>query len=161
MYLKGELMRYANKQSVRMASFLIAALMMMPGCMADYGNLKGDPALTDVFLNKEALPEYNYYYNGRANVPYAVIGIDPQYEFQDRVWHRIDTREDVVAKVANIRSWNREWSQGAKIVGPDGKQLGIWFSYYRHTTIKVGPDNQVAVYSPYTPNRKVTMEVPP
>jgi hypothetical protein len=144
-----------------MAVGLIAALISIPGCMAAYGQLKGDPALTDVFLNKDALPDYNYYYNGRANVPYAVIGIDPQYEFQDRVWHRIDSREDVVAKVANIRSWNREWSQGAEIVDASGNRIGIWFSYYRHTTVKVGPENKVAVYSPYTPNRKISMDVPP
>ena len=150
-----------HKKGVKTALTFIAALIILPGCMADYGQLKGDPGLTDVFQDLAALPDYNYYYNGRANVPYAVIGIDPQYEFQDRVWHRIENRADVVKKVANIRSWNREWSQGAEIVGPSGEKLGIWFSYYRQTTVKVGPGNMVAVYSPYVPNSKITMEVAP
>lgn len=147
----------ANKQGVKIALTLIAALIIIPGCMADYGQLKGDPALTDMFQDMDALPDYNYYYNGRANVPYALVGIDPQYEFQDRVWHRIESRADVVKKVTNMRSFDRVWSQGAEIVDPSGNRLGIWFSYYRHTTVKVGPGNKVAVYSPYVPNRKITM----
>jgi len=148
-----------NKQGVRTVFVLMAALMIIPGCMADYGSLKGDPALTDVFLNEEALPDYDYYYNGRANVPYAVVGIDPQYEFQDRVWHRIETRADVVKKAVNIRAVDREWIQGAEIVDPSGKRIGIWFSWYRHTTVKFGSENKVWVYSPYSPVRKHSMKV--
>jgi len=152
-------MMYLNKQGVRAAFAVMAAMMVIPGCMADYGNLKGDPALTDVFLNADALPDYNYYYNGRANVPHAVVGIDPQYDFQDRVWHRIETRADVVKKVVNIRAVDREWTQGAEIVDPSGQRIGIWFSWYRHTTVKFGPENKVWVYSPYSPNRKLSMKV--
>ena len=44
MYLKGELMIYTHKQGVGTALILLAALMIIPGCMADYGQLKGEPA---------------------------------------------------------------------------------------------------------------------
>ena len=121
--------------------------------MENYGRLKTNPDLTDVFKNRRPLPDYNYYYCGRANLPYAVVGIDPGYEFQDRVWKKIETKEDVHKKAAGILAWNDIWPRGADVLDPSGNRIGIWFSYYHQTTVKVGPENKVWVYNPYSPNR--------
>ena len=130
----------------------IAALLILPGCMGSYGRIKSNPALTDAFKNQLALPDYYYYYCGRENLPYAVVGIDPRYELQDRVWLKIETKTDVYKKASGVIAWNKHWSRGADILDPEGNRIGIWFSYYSSTPVKVGPGNKVAVYNPYSPN---------
>jgi hypothetical protein len=129
----------------------IMILLILPGCMGSYGRIKSNPDLTAAFKNNLELPDYNYYYCGRENLPYAVVGIDPQYEFQDRVWFKIETKADVYKKAAGIIAWDTTWSRGADILDPEGNRIGIWFSYYNSTTVKVGPDNKVAVTNPYNP----------
>ena len=146
-------MRKTHTRGVLSALIIIAALTTMSGCLGDYGRLKGNPALTDAFKNRQTLPDYNYYYTGRENLPYAVVGIDPRYQFKDRVWHPIESKEEVYKQAAGITAWDRHWARGADILDADGNRIGIWFSYYDSTTIKVGPENLVAVYSPYSPNR--------
>jgi len=134
------------------AALAITTLLILTGCMGSYGRIESNPELTDAFIHKLELPDYNYYYCGRENLPYAVVGIDPRYEFQDRVWVKIETKADVYKKAAGVLVWNDTWSRGADILDPAGNQIGIWFSYYNTTTVKVGPDNTVAVYNPYRPS---------
>ena len=137
----------------RAAAMIIMIMLILPGCMQRYGSLKSNPELTAAFQDRQALPDFNYYYNGRENLPYAVVGIDPRYEFQDRVWHPIETKEDVYRKAAGVTAWDNHWSRGADILDAEGNRIGVWFSYYDSTTVKLGPDNRVAVYSPYSPTR--------
>jgi hypothetical protein len=148
-------MRTTYKWGSMTASMAIAVLLILPGCMSSYGRLKANPELTDAFTNRRALPpDYIYYYCGRENLPYAVVGIDPAYQFEDRVWFKIETKEEVYKKAASVVAWNDIWSRGAEILDPSGNRIGIWFSYYQHTTVKVGPENKVTVYNPYSPNKK-------
>jgi hypothetical protein len=147
-------MKTKNKLGFWVTVLAVSILLTLTGCMGDYGRLKEDPALTDAFKNGRALPDYNYFYCGRENLPYAVVGIDPAYQFEDRVWFKIETKEEVYKKAASVVAWNHIWSKGAEILDPSGNRIGIWFSYYQHTTVKVGPENKVAVYNPYSPNKK-------
>jgi hypothetical protein len=149
-------MKKTGYWNFRAAVMAVSVLLILPGCMSNYGRLKTNPDLTDAFTNQRALPDYNYYYCGRENLPYAVVGIDPAYQFEDRVWFKIETKEEVYKKAAGILAWNDIWSKGAEILDPSGNRIGIWFSYYQHTTIKVGPENKVAVYNPYSPNKRST-----
>lgn len=156
-YLTGNrviAMRTACRSVSRATVAAVSILLLLNGCMSGYGRLKANPDLTDAFKNKRALPDYNYYYCGRENLPYAVVGIDPAYQFEGRVWFKLETSEDVYKKAAGVVAWNPIWAKGAEILDASGNRIGIWFSYYQHTTVKVGPGNNVAVYSPYSPNTK-------
>ena len=132
---------------------IIFLLAVIPGCMDGYARIKSNPDLTAAFQDRQALPDYNYYYCGRENLPYAVVGIDPRYEFQDRLWTPIETKEEVYAKAAGVTAWDNHWSRGADILDAEGNRIGVLFSYYDSTTVKLGPDNRVTVYNPYSPTR--------
>ena len=141
-----------NDKGLLITLAIVSILMIIPGCMGSYGRLKANPDLTAAFQDRQALPDFNYYYCGRENLPYAVVGIDPLYEFQDRVWHPIETKEDVYRKAAGVTAWDNHWSRGADILDAGGNRIGVWFSYFNSTTVKLGPDNRVTVYNPYNPN---------
>ena len=138
-------LRYRYAQAI----LALVAVVFMTGCTGNYGRLKTSQEWTDAFRKQLELPDYNYYYCGRENLPYAVVGIDPRYTFEDRLWHKIESKEDVYRRAAGVLVWNDQWSRGADIVDPDGNRIGIWFSYYRNTTVKMGPGNTVAVFNPY------------
>jgi len=142
----------ANNNALLTTLAIFLVLMILPGCLGSYGRLNSNPDLTVAFRDRQALPDFNYYYTGRENLPYAVVGIDPRYEFQDRVWHPIETKEEIYRKAASVTAWDEQWARGKDILDAEGNRIGVWFSYYDTTTVKLGPDNKVAVYSPYTPN---------
>lgn len=142
--------RFVNCRSA-VTAIATTILLILTGCKGDYGRLKLNPDLTVAFKNQLELPDYNYYFCGRARLPYAVVGIDPEYEFESKTWQKIETREDVHKKTAGVLAWNQNWSKGSDILDPAGKKIGIWFSYYRSTVVKVGPENKVAVYNPWSP----------
>ena len=149
-------MKKSDKWGFKAAVMAVSVLLILPGCMQSYGRLKTNPDLTAAFKNRLELPDYNYYYCGRDNLPYAVVGIDPKYEFQDRVWHKIETKEEVYKKTDSILAWDEIWPRGADILDPSGNRIGIWFSYYHRTTVKVEPENKVTVHNPYSPNARGT-----
>jgi len=131
------------------AILLLAAGLLLSGCTGSYGRLQTRDQWTDAFKKQLELPDYNYYYCGRENLPYTVVGIDPQYTFEDRLWHKIESKEDVYRRAAGNRLWNDQRAQGADILDEQGNKIGIWFSHYSTTTVKIGPGNTVAVYNPH------------
>ncbi len=125
------------------------------GCIENYGKITTNPALFEAYKTRQTLPDYNYYYCGRSGLPYAVIGIDTQYTFSDRLWHKIETREDVYKKIEDlIQTPNENYRVTvADIFDHSGNKIGAWFSYYYTTVVKIVPGtNIIEVYNPYNPN---------
>ena len=109
---------------------------------------------------QQQLPEnMTYYYCGRDTIPYAVIGIHPDYSFESRFWFKIESREDLYYKVSNLSNFEPDQnSMVAKdILGPGKIPVGIWFSYYNTTSVKVDMENhKVWVFNPYNPGSRLT-----
>ena len=56
------------------AGLLIA--LLTSGCFGNYGRLKHNDDVTRAFKAHQVEPNYRYYYYGRTNMPYAIVGID-------------------------------------------------------------------------------------
>ena len=137
-------------------AIVLFLFFLMAGCMESYGRLKSNPDVEKFFHGREKLPDFNYYYSGRSNLPYAVIGIHKDYKFNDRVWMQIDDQSDVYHKIENLMPSpeNDYFKIGADILDPSGNKVGIWFSYYQYTVVKVYPDKRIDVLNPYNPNKR-------
>ena len=73
--------------------FSIAMLLLwasISGCLENYGRLKHNAAVTRNFQTYQVEPNYKYYYYGRTNMPYAIIGIDRAYHMRSRIWREVD-----------------------------------------------------------------------
>ncbi len=68
--------------------FLILLSLILFSCTANSGRLNENPSLMELHKNQTPLPDYNYYYVGRANLPYAVIGLDKRYQFNTKGWFK-------------------------------------------------------------------------
>ncbi|HCY85291.1 MAG TPA: hypothetical protein DHV36_09180 [Desulfobacteraceae bacterium] len=140
----------------RVVSILPLLSMLLYACSANYGSLMRNPALPGLYENRALLPDYNYYYAGRSNLPYAVIGLEKQYQFSTMGWFKIEDHDDVYDKISRLDDRPdigvSNTMVSADIIDQDGNKIGIWFSYYHHTVVKTDPGTKTAVVlNPYSP----------
>ena len=133
--------------------FVITA--MVSGCFGTYGKLHWDPQVTTSFKAYEAQRDFNYYSYGVGNRTFAIAGISPDYVMESKMWREVqpDTEE---FKGLISRAWENSYyhpydPQGAYILNPEGKQVGIWYSSLRFVTVKFGENVESNPYISYQP----------
>jgi hypothetical protein len=144
-------------QKIRLISYVIlpAAAAMLFACMGSYGKLISSPAVLDQYQRQILPAGFQYYYCGRAGLPYAVVGIDDTYRFNDRLWFKIDTMDQVYEKIRHLSDLHPDATdmRAADILDPGGNRIGVWFSFYHHTPVRVDPQTRVLeIFNPYDPN---------
>jgi hypothetical protein len=129
---------------------LLLTLSMLLGCSGNYGHIQKSREAGRSFENLQVRDDHIYYYSGPAAIPYAVIGIHKDYTLKTRLWKRIDLTSD------HLRIWLKLGMQGtfgyppsgSYIFGPDKQKIGIWYSIFNHTVVKMENDNVVVVHPP-------------
>jgi hypothetical protein len=149
-------MMISTKHSVRAwkwAIMVAGVVLMTTACMGSYGIVRQDADLPARFLTGQVPADYNYYFNGRENAPYAIIGIRPEYKFVAKFWTPIEPNTEAFKKMARGAWTTSQYDKpvAGVMVTPEGKEVGLWYSYYPWATIEMKGANQVAVYSPYKP----------
>lgn len=121
----------------------------------EYAKIYDDPAV-EIMVKKSRLPSgYHYYYTGRSNLPYAVIGIDSNYSLTSKYWHKIESEDQILKKIAHLMPVGKTGVTFAHIRTSENHNIGLWFSEYKHTIIKLEPNKSIKVFSPYRSNEKV------
>lgn len=134
---------------------LLAGAVMMSACAASYGKLVFNPVSLDQYQQQTLPSDLQYYYCGRSGLPYAVIGIDDTYPFNDRVWFKIESMDEVYTKIYNLSDLHphAHTMRAADILDPAGKRIGVWFSYYHYTPVRIDPETGILdIFNPYDPN---------
>ena len=134
---------------------LLVGLFAMAGCSGLAGRLQRDGEVTRMFTTNTVPADYRYYYNGSDQHPFAIIGLQPQYELAaSQDWKRLrPNTEDFARKVAGIYVTpygTARWIiAGALILDQNRSPIGIWYSGFAHTWIEVGPDHIVTIRPPW------------
>lgn len=134
---------------------LLMVAGILSGCAGNYGTIRSNTALLDQYRGGGLPDHYNYYYCGRSSLPYAVVGIDRSYGFNERVWFKIDAKQEVYKKIYNLSDLHRDASRlfTSDILDTQGQKIGVWFSFYTTTPVQIDPETRmVTVYNPYNPN---------
>jgi hypothetical protein len=126
-------------------------LALLAGCAGNYGSLRRDVGVQREFEADQVPLEYKYYYYGFDTRPYAIFGIDPEYEIKSKMWR------EVMPGTAEFKEMIRwVWGDygyykfGADILNPQGKKVGIFYSAIRETAVKFVNGNRIVVM-PNTP----------
>ena len=133
-----------------LAMLIVSA--MVSGCSENYGRIKRNPELSRIFQSYEVEPGYKYYYYGRTNAPYAIIGIDPAYHISSKVWREVDPGTEQFKEMVDW-VWGGDYYSlisGASILSPTGEKVGIWYSSIWFVAIRFEENNRIAVM-PDTP----------
>jgi hypothetical protein len=135
---------------------LVSLFFLIPaGCgVHTAGHMKHRPELMDQYREKTLPDQYSYFYCGREDLPYAVVGIDPAYSFETKFWFPIKFGAHLYDKIDHLS--NLEPGQNKKyardILGPAGNIIGVWFSFYHSTGVIVDDANHtIKVFNPYKP----------
>jgi hypothetical protein len=134
---------------------LLAGMVLMSACAGSYGKLVTSPVSLDQYRQQTLPADFDYYYCGRSGLPYAVVGLDDTYRFNDRVWFKIESMDEVYEKIYNLSDLHphARTMRAADILDPGGKRIGVWFSFYHHTPVRVDPDSGILdIFNPYDPN---------
>ena len=135
---------------------LLLIVGMLTGCAAGYGRLQHDDEVTRMFTSGNLPQDYVYYFNGRDHIPYAIIGISPDYRHVSRLWEEVDPKSDEFRHMVE-NMWQPagyRYTSGAYILDNNKKRIGIWWAMYYTATVELGQDNEVTVHSPYRPNQR-------
>ncbi len=141
--------------STAICALLLAAFAMIAGCMGSYGELVSSPATQEQYHTRSLAETYQYYYSGRSGLPYAVVGINKKYRFNSRLWFKIDTMDQVYQKISDLSNLHPDATRmrTADILDHKGNKIGVWFSYYYYTPVRINPETGVVeIFNPYDPN---------
>ncbi len=130
---------------------LLVSSAIVAGCGGgSYGYIQRSREVGRMFENIVILPDHNYYYSGPDAIPYAVVGIHENYHLQSRYWKRIDlTKEQLSMWITLGMQGSLGFPpNGSYIYGPQGEKIGVWYSIFDGTVVRLLSDNQVMVYPP-------------
>ncbi|GEM_PF-646230 len=129
---------------------LLTFFMTLPGCSGNYGIIQKSREAGRIFEKHQVLEDHNYYFSGPAASPYAVIAIHQDYTLKSRLWKKTDlTTGQLERWLALGMQKTTGWpASGSFILGPDGQKIGMWFSIFRGTVVKLEDDNTVVVHPP-------------
>ena len=131
-------------------------LFFLMGCLGS-GKLQSNSELLAQYRGGALSKTYNYYYCGRSTIPYAVVGIDNTYGFNDRLWFKIESEQAVYEKISNLSDLHMDSGAmvASDVLDGQGNKIGVWFSHYRFTPVRVDNDTRtVEVLNPYNPNER-------
>jgi len=140
------------------ASLVLVFFLIPMGCgFNTAGYMKHSSELMEQYREMQLPQQLSYFYCGRENMPYAVVGIDPAYAFETKIWFPIEFGPELYRKIDHLsnleRSQNRMYAR--TIIGPTGQAIGVWFSFYYSTGVIVDDENhRIQVFNPYKPESR-------
>ena len=123
---------------------IIAVLMLMvAGCTKNYGRFAKSAEVDLAFRQGDHQSDYQYFYAGRDNMPYAIVGIDRGYTVPSRYWIPFEPESKPLGKMAGNMSGKLRYDPaGFHILDPDGNIIGVWFSSVNHFSVSVDQQNR-------------------
>lgn len=136
--------------------FVGLLFLLLGGCAAtvpqgQQGHLIRSDEVRKIFESNTVLPDHVYYYSGPEAEPEAIIGIHADFTLQGRYWYRVALTQE------KLQDWNRMIDNthrfrnsygGARIMAPDGRPAGVWFSKFDHTVIRFPDEKTILMYTP-------------
>ena len=135
-----------QKPVVARAAGLVAMaviILMVAGCNKNYGSFARSGQVGQAFLSGDHQADYQYFYSGRDNMPYAIIGIDRSYTVPSRYWIAFEAESEKLKKMSdNMFGKHRYSPTGLHILDPEGKIIGVWFSSVISHSVSVDQENR-------------------
>ena len=143
-----------NNKSVWMIVTCTLSFIIMTsfvGYANNFGRIHSSGEVTRMFETYKILPDYRYYYSGSDVKPRGIIGIHNNYTLNSRLWKSVDLTPEQLKDWINIilnETTISTHNNGALILDPNGNQVGVWYSPWATTTVKMESDDQIIVHTP-------------
>jgi hypothetical protein len=140
---------------ITLGLLLLGLMTVFSGCFENYGRLRLSKEVDQTFEKGIVMPDYKYYYSGGDARPWAILGIHKNYKLQTSLWKEVDLDSERLKNWILFMTEFRGYQYrtfGSRVLDPEGKQIGIWYSAWFITPVKMLGGNEVAVYPPVTGN---------
>ena len=133
-------------------AFILAVLVA--GCSVHNGNqgiLRLSGEINDMFETHQVKDEYNYYYTGRDARPDAILGVDKKYKLRSSLWKPVELTSGQLGQWIDMMTDHRGFSirtYGAEVLGPGNEPIGIWYSPWSWTTVRLVGNDEVVIHTP-------------
>ena len=122
---------------------LVVLVLMAAGCTKNYGHFTKSAEVDLAFRQGDHQSDYQYFYAGRDNMPYAIIGIDRSYTVPSRYWVPFDPESEMLRDMSgNMYGRHKYYPSGFHILDPDGNIIGVWFSSVNQYSVSVDRQNR-------------------
>jgi len=125
-------------------------MMVLTGCFENYGRLKRSSEIQMAFASNQVPADYNYYFYGRRNQPYALMGLDASFTLRSRMWLPVEL------DTADFKNMTRFiWADlgyypyGANILDPEGQKIGIIHTSSIHVAVKFDQETKTVEVMPH------------
>lgn len=145
-------------RSTRLFLFLLlVAVVFLASCAGtgNYGKLVPDDNVKKTFETYQLPQDHTYYYSGSDDRPKALIGIQNEFHLESKFWKPVELTHKLLKRWFDIGGISRDdydlSRNGAEILAPDGRQIGIWYAmrnWKDRATIKMIDDKTVNVSPP-------------
>lgn len=134
-------------------TLLLIVPATLAGCSTSHGSLRPSLEVSQIFETYKILPDHRYYYSGPPAKPNGIIGIHNSYTLNPGRWKTLDLTPE------QLKNWisfmpdeisDLLRHKGALILDHTGKRVGVWYSHWDLTSVKIENDNQIVVYTPFT-----------
>ena len=131
---------------------LSALLLALGACGRPAYMFHEDLRINQALESYHPLPGYTYYYSGPEDFPLAILGIRPEYHLKKDFWIPVDLTEkklrDWMDVIDNPHRNLQTRYHGEIIRAADGEEIGIWYSPQEWSTVRMGKDREVTIYTP-------------
>ncbi|MBC2713541.1 MAG: hypothetical protein HGJ94_21845 [Desulfosarcina sp.] len=146
--------RFFNRFFVFFIFIIISAILL--ACVGNMTYFKQSREISSTFEKGEVLADHRYYAGGLAYKPNAVIAIHNDYTLESSdSWKEISVNQESLASlikkvgfVAGAEEKTMRIPNGAKIIAPGNVQIGVWYSVYEYSTVRLLDGNLVAMSAP-------------
>ena len=156
-------MTEGKKFGMRFATAVLGISMLAAaaGCATGSGaGLAMNMQVQGDFRSGQVLPDHRYYTTGPQSSPNAIVGVSKAYTLVSDRWAERQMTPELLRRL--VGSMNTQFLQptaglfGADVLGPEGEQIGVWYSAVGLTTVIMLSESSVRIDPPITEaiNRK-------
>ena len=134
---------------------IFGVIMFIAGCGGQSTYFKPSNNISQTFEKGEVLSGHQYYIGGPAAKPNAVVAIRQDFTLESEHWSPIEVTSEslknLVRKVGFVdySEYKTQYiPNGAQIVTPAGEAVGIWYSVYRYSQIRMLGDGRMYISYP-------------
>ena len=149
----------ASKKYPLQSAFLASAMLIAIGLLGCAGSGAFFQRSNDVAITFEKgiiLENHRYYAGGPEAKPNALAAIHTDYTLDSEHWREISdlTQERLAKLVEQVRFVSgaeykeKSYTNGARIVGPDGRVIGVWYSVTAYSQVQYLDDNRIYLSFP-------------
>lgn len=126
---------------------------LLAGCAMISSNYRQSFDVSRQFENGEVVPGFRYYVSGPASKPVAIVAIREDFRVQSEHWQGIDldsaSLKALVERISHVLGAEYKEDQmipnGARIIGPDGTMVGMWYSVYDYSKVTFLDDKVIHI----------------